>query len=261
MNRAMSESVVFITGASSGIGEACAHVFAKAGTKLILLARRETRLSELQKTLADAYNVESIALTVDITDELAISASLQQLPPEWQGIDVLINNAGLALGLDKVQDAQTRDWNAMIDTNIRGLMTMTHALLPDMLKRQRGHIVNMGSIAGQQNYAGGSGYCATKAAVHAFNACLKLDLTGTPIRVTEIAPGMVETEFSQIRFKGDEQKAQSVYQGMQALSADDIADLVYFCVTRPAHVNILSMLVMPTAQSSAGVVHREPIIN
>jgi serine 3-dehydrogenase len=256
MNYDLRESIILITGASSGIGEACAHVFAKAKAKLILLARREEKLQVLQKTLTTHYQAESMILAVDMTDETAILTAIQQLPKAWQAIDVLINNAGLAIGLDKVQDATVRDWNTMIDTNVRGLMTMTHTLLPGMIARQRGHIVNMGSIAGQQPYQGGSGYCATKAAVHAFNACLKLDLTGTPVRVSEIAAGMVETEFSQTRFQGDETRAKAVYHGMQALSADDIADLIYFCVTRPLHVNILSMLVMPTAQSSASMVHR-----
>ncbi len=256
MKKTMHHMIVLITGASSGIGEACAHIFAKAGAKLILVARRETRLFHLQTVLADSYQAESIILNADITDEATILNHIQELPEAWQAIDVLINNAGLALGLEKAQDASLTDWQMMIDTNLRGLMTITHALLPGMIARQRGHIVNMGSIAGQQNYPGGSGYCATKAAVHAFNACLKLDLTGTPIRVSEIAPGMVETEFSQVRFRGDKHKAKATYQGMQALTAEDIADLVYFCVTRPAHVNILSMLVVPTAQSSVSVVHR-----
>lgn len=258
MNHHLQDTIVLITGASSGIGEACAHVFAKGKAKLILLARREEKLQVLQQTLAKHYQTESLILAVDITDEASVLQAIQKLPPTWQAIDILINNAGLAIGLDKVQDAKIRDWNTMIDTNVRGLMTMTHALVPGMIARERGHIVNMGSIAGQQSYQGGSGYCATKAAVHAFNACLKLDLTGTPVRVSEIAAGMVETEFSQIRFQGDEKRAKAVYQGMQALSADDIADLIYFCVTRPLHVNILSMLVMPTAQSSASVVHRNP---
>jgi 3-hydroxy acid dehydrogenase/malonic semialdehyde reductase len=259
MSHTSHETIVLITGASSGIGEACAHVFAKAKAKLILLARREERLRQLQQTLTQQYQAESMILAIDITDETAILTAIQQLPPSWHTIDVLINNAGLAMGLDKVQDAALRDWHTMIDTNIRGLMTITHALVPGMIARQRGHIVNMGSIAGQQAYQGGSGYCATKAAVHAFNACLKLDLTGTPVRVSEIAAGLVETEFSQIRFQGDTTRANAVYQGMQALGAEDIADLIYFCVTRPAHVNILTMLVMPTAQSSASVVHRNTL--
>lgn len=259
MNSTLHESIILITGASSGIGEACAHVFAKAHAKLILLARREEKLHALKQTLATQYQAESLILTVDITDETSVLHAIQQLPKPWQKIDILINNAGLAIGLDKTQDAKLADWNTMIDTNIRGLMAITHALVPGMIARQRGHIVNLGSIAGQQPYQGGGAYCATKAAVHAFNACLKLDLTGTPVRVSEIAAGMVETEFSQIRFQGDEKRAKAVYHGMQALSADDIADLIYFCVTRPTHVNILSMLVMPTAQSSASVVHRDPI--
>ena len=224
MNQTLHESIVLITGASSGIGEACAHAFAKAGAKLILLARREEKLQALKKTLTAQYQAEAHILTVDITDETNVLHAIQQLPSTWQAIDILINNAGLAVGLDKTQDAKVADWNTMIDTNIRGLMTITHALVPGMITRQRGHIVNMGSIAGQQPYQGGGAYCATKAAVHAFNACLKLDLTGTPVRVSEIAAGMVETEFSKIRFQGDEKRANAVYHGMQALTAEDIAD-------------------------------------
>lgn len=253
----MKDKIVLITGASSGIGQSCAIQFAKHGAKLILLARREDKLKDLQQHLLKDYQTETHTLTVDMSDTAAITSAMQSLPPAWQAIDVLINNAGLAAGLDKAQSADLSDWISMLDTNVRGLMAITHALLPGMVARQKGHIVNMGSMAGVQNYAGASGYCATKAAVHAFTECLKMDLTGTPIRVTEMLPGMVETPFSQVRFKGDTARANAVYQGLQPLTPNDIADLVYFCVSRPAHVNILSMLVMPTAQSSPTLVHRE----
>lgn len=253
----MKDKIILVTGASSGIGQSCAVQFAKHGAKLILLARREDKLKDLQQCLMNDYQTETLILTVDMSVPEAIVAAMQSLPQAWQAIDVLINNAGLAAGLDKAQSAHLNDWISMLDTNVRGLMTITHTLLPGMIARQQGYIVNMGSMAGVQNYAGASAYCATKAAVHAFNECLKMDLTGTPIRVTEILPGMVETSFSQVRFKGDTTRADAVYQGLQPLTPDDIADLVYFCVSRPAHVNILNMLVMPTAQSSPTLVHRE----
>lgn len=251
-----NNKTVFISGASSGIGLACAQLFAKAGARLILLARRADKLRNLAATLESEHGTQSLVLAMDVRDHSAINKACSELTKPWSEIDVLINNAGLALGKDKVQDSLLADWEQMIDTNIKSLFYITHALLPNMLKRNQGHIINLGSIAGRQVYAGGAVYCATKQAVKAFNDVLRLDLYGSALRVTCIEPGMVETEFSQVRFKGDVTLGKQPYEGMEALSADDIADVIFYCATRPAHVNIQDMLITPTAQVSATLVHR-----
>lgn len=252
----IQNQIVCITGASSGIGAACAKVFARAGAQLILAARRVDRLAELALELEQAYQCVSYQLPLDVRDRDQVEAAIAQLPPEWSAIDILINNAGLSRGLDKLQDAEIQDWEEMIDTNIKGLLYVTRAVVPGMVNRQEGHVINIGSIAGHQVYPAGSVYCATKAAVRSISEGLKIDLLGTPIRVSSVDPGMVETEFSQVRFHNDTERAKRVYQGVTPLTGQDIAEIVLFCATRPAHVNISSLVVLPTDQATPTLVHR-----
>ncbi|MEA5514356.1 SDR family oxidoreductase [Nodularia sp. UHCC 0506] len=253
----LQNQIILITGASSGIGAACARIFAGAGAKLILAARRWERLQELADTLNQEFGVESHLLQLDVRDRLAVEAAISSLPAAWSDIDILINNAGLSRGLDKLHEGDFLDWDEMIDTNIKGLLYLTRYVVPGMVKRDRGHIVNLGSIAGHQTYPGGNVYCATKAAVKAISEGLKQDLLGTPVRVTAIDPGMVETEFSNVRFHGDHARADKVYQGVTPLTADDVADVIFFCVTRSPHVNINEIILMPVDQASATLVHRQ----
>ncbi|MCJ2541617.1 SDR family oxidoreductase [Thermostichus vulcanus] len=251
-----STPIVLITGASSGIGAACATLFARSGAKLILAARRQDRLKELALDLEQAFGIQPYLLALDVRDRAEVSRVLQALPPEWAAIDILINNAGLSRGLDKLHTGVVQDWEEMIDTNLKGLLYVTRAVLPGMVERGRGHVVNIGSIAGRQPYPGGNVYCASKAAVRAISEGLKLDLLGTPIRVTEIQPGMVETEFSEVRFHGDSSRAAAVYQGLTPLTAMDVAEVVLFATSRPPHVNISEVLLLPTDQASTTLVHR-----
>jgi serine 3-dehydrogenase len=248
--------IVMITGASSGIGAASAQQFAAQGAKLILIARRAERLEELVTQLRKQYSVSILSISMDITDHDAVKHAIENLPQDWQAIDLLLNNAGLAAGFDKLYQSDIQDWEAMIDTNVKGLLYMTRYVVPGMVARNQGHIINIGSIAGHQTYANGSVYCGSKAAVRSISQGLKLDLTGTAVRVTSIDPGMVNTEFSLVRFKGDNERADNVYKGMTPLTPDDIADTILFCANRPAHVNIAEMILFPTDQSSATVVHR-----
>ncbi|MBW4621736.1 MAG: SDR family oxidoreductase [Cyanosarcina radialis HA8281-LM2] len=245
--------IVLISGASSGIGAACAKVFARAGAKLILLARRQERLEQLAMELA----CETYLLALDVRDRQQVESALSSLPTPWSEVDILINNAGLSRGLDKLDRGDIQDWEEMIDTNIKGLLYMTRSLLPGMVNRDRGHIINIGSIAGHQAYPGGNVYCGSKAAVRIISEGLKQDLLGTSVRVSCIDPGMVETEFSQVRFHGDTERAQKVYQGLTPLTPEDVADVVFFCATRPPHVNISEVLLVPTAQATATLVHRQ----
>ncbi len=254
----MFDRLVLITGASSGIGLACAQTFAQAGARLILVARRIERLTALAADLKAEFGTATHLLKLDVCDRPAVEASLQGLPSDWSEIDVLINNAGLSRGLETFQTADVQDWEEMIDTNVKGLLYMTRTLLPGMIKRGRGHIINLGSIAGHQTYPKGHVYCASKAAVRAISEGLKLDLLGTPIRVSSVDPGLVETEFSQVRFHGDTERAKSVYADLTPLTPADVADVVLFCATRPAHVNINEVVLMPTDQASATRVHRQP---
>jgi 3-hydroxy acid dehydrogenase / malonic semialdehyde reductase len=254
----MLDRLVLITGASSGIGLACAQAFAQAGAKLILAARRMERLTALAAELKTEFSTATHLLQLDVCDRSAVAASLQALPPDWSSIDILVNNAGLSRGLETFQTADVQDWEEMIDTNVKGLLYMTRTLLPGMIERGRGHIINLGSIAGHETYPKGHVYCASKAAVRAISEGLKLDLLGTPIRVSSVDPGLVETEFSQVRFHGDTERAKSVYAGLTALTPADVADVVLFCATRPAHVNINEVLMMPTDQASATRVNRQP---
>lgn len=252
------QQTVFITGASSGIGAACARLLAQAGARLIVAARRADILQTLATDLHTQYATEVLPLALDVCDPEAVQRAIDGLPTAWQTIDVLINNAGLSRGLDKQYEAPQQDWEEMIDTNIKGLLYMSRAVVPGMVARGKGHVVNVGSIAGRQTYPGGSVYCATKAAVKALSEGLKLDVLGTPVRVTTIEPGLVETEFSDVRFRGDTDRAKQVYQGMVPLTGEDVADSIVFAITRPPHINISEIFLMPTDQSSVFHVYRRP---
>ncbi|MDZ8056220.1 MAG: SDR family oxidoreductase [Aulosira sp. ZfuVER01] len=252
----LENQIILITGASSGIGTACARVFAGVGAKLILAARRLERLQHLADTLNKDFNTEIHLLQLDVRDRAAVESAISSLPLAWSEIDILINNAGLSRGLDKLHEGSFEDWEEMIDTNIKGLLYLTRYVVPGMVKRDRGHVVNIGSIAGHQTYPNGNVYCGTKAAVRAISEGLKQDLLGTPIRVTSVDPGMVETEFSEVRFHGDNERAKKVYQGVTPLTPDDVADVVFFCVTRSPHVNINEVVLMPVDQASATLVNR-----
>jgi NADP-dependent 3-hydroxy acid dehydrogenase YdfG len=254
----MTNQTVLITGASSGIGASCACFLAQAGARLILTARRKDKLQALAEHLQQQFSADIYLLPLDVQQSEAVHQAIAALPADWQAIDVLINNAGLSRGLDKQYESSLHDWEEMIDTNIKGLLYVTRAVVPGMVARGRGHVVNIGSIAGRQTYPGGSVYCATKAAVKSLSEGLKLDLLGTPVRVTNIEPGLVETEFSDVRFRGNLERAKQVYQGMTPLTPDDVADAILFAITRPAHVNISEIFLVPTDQSSMFHVHRRP---
>jgi serine 3-dehydrogenase len=247
---------VLITGASSGIGAATAHAFAREKCNLLLAARRRDRIDQLARHLADKYAITAQAITLDVTKQKNVDAVLGSLSTTWEQIDILVNNAGLSRGLTKLQEGDIGDWEEMIDTNIKGLLYVTRSILPGMVKRKKGHIINIGSIAGHQLYPAGNVYCATKFAVRALSEGLRLDLLGTGVRVTSVDPGMVQTEFSQVRFHGDTERATAVYQGLQPLSADDVAEVILFCATRPPHVDVADIIVMPTDQASVNHAHR-----
>ena len=245
--------IALVTGATSGIGWATAEHLAAVGYKLIICGRREERLKELSSKV----EVETYPLIFDVRDKAAVDAAIASLPEEWKAIDVLINNAGNAHGLGKIQDGNVDDWEAMIDINVKGLLYMTKAVVPGMIARATGHIVNIGSVAGKEVYPNGNVYCASKHAVDALNSGMRLDLNGTGVKVSQVCPGLVETEFSLVRFKGDEDRAGAVYQGFDPLTANDIADLIQFIVTRPAHVNIADTLIFPAAQAGSTMVDRK----
>ncbi|MBO3269448.1 SDR family NAD(P)-dependent oxidoreductase [Hymenobacter defluvii] len=242
-----------ITGASSGIGRATAVALAEAGFRLVLTGRRREKLEELAQQLAPA---PTHLLTFDVRDRAATEAAIGSLPTEFQEIDVLINNAGNAHGLAPIQEGDPEDWDAMLDGNVKGLLYVTRAVLPTMTRRQQGHIVNVGSIAGKEAYANGNVYCASKAAVDSLTKGMRLDLLPHGIRVAEVNPGAVETEFSQVRFKGDQERADKVYQGFEPLRAEDVADVIRFMVTRPPHVNVAEVLLLPTAQGAATAIQK-----
>jgi 3-hydroxy acid dehydrogenase/malonic semialdehyde reductase len=252
----MKGKTILITGATSGIGEACARKFAAMGSNLILNGRNEDKLERLKQELT-ALGIEVLTLPFDVRDRQAMRQALDSLQGQWKAIDVLINNAGLVLGMDKEHEGSLDEWDVVIDTNIKALLAMTRMIVPGMIERGCGHIINIGSIAGDAAYAGGSVYCATKAAVKALSDGLRIDLVDTPLRVTNIKPGMVETNFSVIRFRGDQQKADAVYEGIQPLTGDDIADVVYYAASAPAHVQIAEVLVMPTYQATGTICHRQ----
>jgi serine 3-dehydrogenase len=252
----VKDKTVFITGASSGIGRASASVFAREGARLILCARRGKALQSLATDLKDKYGADCHNFELDLRSRKKVAKSIEQLPDDWRNIDILINNAGLSRGLEKLHDADIDDWEEMIDTNIKGLLYISRAVIPGMVERNAGHIVNIGSIAGHEVYPGGNVYCATKHAVDAITKGMQIDLVNTPIRVSTVDPGMVDTEFSIVRFHGDTERAKKVYDGLTPLTGDDIAEAVLFCVTRPEHVNIHQLRIMPTAQASATIAHR-----
>ncbi|WP_375435846.1 SDR family NAD(P)-dependent oxidoreductase [uncultured Hymenobacter sp.] len=244
----------FITGASSGIGRATAVALSKAGFQLVVTGRRRERLEELAQELS---SVPVHILVFDVRDQAAVEAAVASLPTEFAEVDILINNAGNAHGLSSIQDGDPADWDAMLDSNVKGLLYVSRALLPAMTRRKKGHIINIGSIAGHETYANGNVYCASKAAVAALSKGMRLDLLPHHIRVAEVNPGAVETEFSQVRFKGDNDRAASVYQGFEPLQAEDIADVIQFMATRPARVNIAEVLILPAAQGAATVIRKE----
>ena len=249
--------IALITGASSGIGEACARKFAEGGYDLILTARRAEKLAELKAELeADGTKVKT--LTFDVRDAEAAETAVDSLEPEWRKIDVLINNAGLALGLDKEYEGDPDDWNTMIDTNIKGLLTMTRLIVPGMVERNEGHVINIGSVAGDAAYAKGNVYCATKAAVKTITDGLRIDLAETAVRVTNLKPGLVETNFSNVRFHGDNQRADNVYKGITPLTGADIADVAFYAAAAPKHVQIAEVLILATHQASGSVIYRKP---
>lgn len=252
----MKNKLIFITGATSGIGEGCARKFASMGSNLILNGRNVEKLESLKNELT-AQGVEVLTLPFDVRNRQAMTEAIHSLKDKWQNIDVLINNAGLVLGMDKEYEGSLDEWDIVIDTNIKALLAMTRLIVPEMVKRNNGHIINIGSIAGDAAYGGGNVYCATKAAVKALSDGLRIDLVDTPLRITNIKPGMVETNFSVIRFRGDKTKADAVYNGIQPLTGDDIADVVYYAASAPAHVQIAEVLVMPTYQATGTICHRQ----
>ena len=252
-----TKPLALITGATSGIGKACAELLAANNFQLILTGRRTERLEELKVNLENKYATTILTLTLDVRNRQAVESAFAALPEHWQAIDVLINNAGLAMGLSSFENGNVDHWDTMIDTNLKGLLYVTRNIVPYMIQHKKGHIVNVGSIAGKEVYANGNVYCATKHAVDALNRSMRLDLSKYPIKVSAIHPGAVETEFSIVRFEGDEARAKTVYEGFENLVANDVAEAVWFMLNRPPHVNINEMTIMPTAQPMAGVINRK----
>jgi serine 3-dehydrogenase len=253
----LKDKIILITGASAGIGRACAEIFAAEGASLILAARRKDRLLRLSVGLKRRFGAKSLSIKMDVQDRSSVEETLSALPGGWSKIDILINNAGLSRGLEPLQEGLIEDWEQMIDTNIKGLLYVSRAVLPGMIERRRGHIVNLGSAAGHEVYPGGNVYCASKHAVDAITKGLQIDLVDTPIRVSTVDPGLVETEFSLVRFHGDKEKAKTTYKGLKPLKGKDIAEAILFCVTRPPHINIHQIRIMPTAQANTLVIHRK----
>lgn len=244
--------IALVTGATSGIGEATAMIFAENGIDVIITGRREDRLNILKNKL-QVMNVRVLSLCFDVRSEEDVASNLGNLPSDWKDVDILVNNAGLAAGLSTFQDGDSDDWNRMIDTNIKGLIYVARTISPGMIERQKGHIINIGSIAGKEVYPNGNVYCATKHAVDAITKGMRIDMLPHNIKVTQVCPGAVETEFSIVRFHGDKERADKVYEGFDNLVAKDIADCIWFVVSRPPHVNINDMVVMPTAQASGSI--------
>jgi NADP-dependent 3-hydroxy acid dehydrogenase YdfG len=247
---------LMITGATAGFGRAIAVKFAENGYDLIITGRRKERLDELEKELTK-NKIKVLSLNFDVRNRSEVGSAIQKLPAEWKDIDILVNNAGLAVGLSHIDDGDMDDWDRMVDTNVKGLLYVTRAVAPLMVARNRGHIFNISSIAGKDVYENGNVYCASKSAVEALSKAMRIDLLKHSIRVTNIAPGMAETEFSLVRFKGDKEKADAVYKGVKALSAEDIADVIYFCATLPEHVCINDLTITPTQQAAVGYVFKK----
>ena len=249
--------IVFITGASAGIGAATALAFAAEGARLLLAARRPGKLSEVASQALERGAPAVHSIDLDVRDHRAVQQCIDDLPPQWGEIDILINNAGLSRGLDKLYMGKIQDWEEMIDTNVKGLLYVTRAVVPGMVVRGRGHVINLGSTAGEITYPSGAVYCATKAAEKAINDGLRQDVLGTPVRVTSVDPGMVETDFSLVRFHGDSERAAKVYKGVKPLTAEDIADVIVWAASRPAHVNIARVSLTPVQQANSLLFHRE----
>lgn len=253
----LTDRIAVVTGASSGIGRATARALAEAGARVILSARRNERLEELAAELKEAHGAEPLCIPLDVRDQPSVAAAFENLPAGWQEVEILVNNAGLSRGLNPLHAGDVADWDEMVDTNIKGLLYVTRALLPGMVERNRGHVVNLGSVAGRDPYGGGTVYCATKSAVDMLSRALKIDLLGSGVRVTNVEPGMVETEFSMVRFHGDGERAKKVYQGLQPLTPEDVADAILWAVTRPLHVNVQDILLLASAQATATLAHRK----
>ena len=252
----MAKKIALITGATSGIGEGCARKFAQGGYNLIITGRNTTKLEQLKNEL-EADGTQVLALAFDVRNREAAKKAVDFLPQPWRDIDVLINNAGLARGLDPEYKGDFDEWDQMIDTNIKGLLTMTRLIVPGMVRRNHGHVINIGSLAGDAAYGGGNVYCATKSAVKALSDGLRIDVAHTKVRVTNVKPGLVETNFSNVRFRGDTQRASNVYQGIEPLNGDDVADVVFYAASAPEHVQIAEVLVLATHQANSFVVHRD----
>ena len=255
--QSLENKIVLITGASSGIGKSCAKKFAKLKCNLVLVARRKQKLELLAEELKKDYQVDILTFKVDVRNYEEVESFYNNLPAEWKQIEILINNAGLARGLDKFYEGKVEDWNEMIDTNIKGLIYVSRVIIPQMVERESGHIINIGSTAGHDTYPMGNVYAATKFAVKALSQSFRIDLLDKGIKVSSVDPGMVETEFSKVRFSGDEERAKKVYQGLTPLSPDDVADAVVYCATRPKHVNINQIILTPLAQASSNFVVRK----
>lgn len=249
--------IIFITGATSGIGKACAEIFAKNGDRLIINGRRQEKLEQLKADLESAWNAEVVCAPFDVQNKEAVFESISSLPEKWQEVDVLINNAGLALGRDLFDEAEISDWEIMLQTNINGILYVSKAILPAMIIRQQGHIINIGSTAGDDMYERGNVYCASKTAVEALTKGMRIDLLPHKIKVTNVKPGAAETEFSLVRLKGDAEKAENVYEGFTPLNANDIADSVFYCANLPAHVCINELTITCTAQANGIYIHKE----
>lgn len=249
--------IVCVTGATSGIGRATAEIFAANGYNLIITGRRKEKLEELGEELVSKYKIDLIALNFDVRSNEAVNKAFDSLPEGWRAIDILVNNAGLAVGLGPIQEGVIDDWERMIDTNIKGLLYVSRKVLPWLVERKQGHVFNMASIAGKETYLNGNVYCATKTAVDSLSRAMRMDMVPYGIKVTNVAPGAVETEFSIVRFKGDQQRADNVYKGYEPLTGKDIADTIYYVATMPDHVCINDLIITPKAQASASIFHKE----
>jgi len=253
----LDQRIALVTGASSGIGRSIARAFAAEGARLLLCARRVERVQELAAELRETYGTDAHLFALDVRRQPDVEAALGRLPAAWAEIDILVNNAGLSRGLDKLHEGRLDDWEEMLDTNVKGLLYVSRVVLPGMVARNRGHVVNIGSIAGREVYPGGNVYCASKSAERAITKGMMIDLNGTGIRVTTVDPGMVETEFSLVRFHGDGERAGKVYQGLQPLTPEDVAEAVLYAVTRPPHMNVAELVLLPTCQAGATFVSRK----
>lgn len=255
----LKNQTVLVTGASAGIGESCAYAFAREGARVIITARRKERLDKMSSDIEQKYKTDVLPIQMDVSDRQNVVDTISNLPEEWKAVDILVNNAGLGRGLNKLHEDNPEGWDEMIDTNIKGLLIVTKEVVKGMVERKKGHVINIGSIAGHEAYPGGSVYCATKHAVRAITNALRIESLEHNIKVSTVDPGLVETEFSQVRFYGDKERAKNVYKGLKPLHGDDIAETVIFCASRPPHVNINEIIVMPSAQAAATIIHRDQV--